>query len=132
MNPRSLCEFLRIELTTIPVEHWKDYFPLQVAVLRFLGVRYPGKVALTRAGFDKAGPYVAGQGINWFADDLWTQEDILELADLLLTGVVVDLKRRYPEGVDTPTSVLLDADMAARLERRIVEEADKAVCDGRL
>jgi hypothetical protein len=125
-------EFLRKELLTIPMVHWSHYFPAQVAVLRFLQARYAGRVELASAGFDSEGPYVRGKGIAWFADVLWEKEDVIQLVDRIMTDVVLDLKRQPPSELDTPSDVTLDPSVIAKLERRIVEEADAAIREGLL
>jgi hypothetical protein len=87
----SLAEKIRAELLTIPLEHWSQLFPVQVALWRFLEEARPGTLTLKRAGFDRNGPYFAGSGADWFSDVLWDDE-AFDFALAILDPVVIHLK----------------------------------------
>ena len=128
-NDQSLEELVRRELRAIPLEHWSQYFPVQVAVLRFLECRYPTKVAMQKAGFDEQGPWFVGVGVEWFTERLWTRDDVLELVDKFMTATVVDLKQRHPDGLDVARQVALDAATIAELEERVLTLTERAIRD---
>jgi hypothetical protein len=118
--------FLRAELLRIPMQHWSEYFPAQVAVLRFLETTHKKNIELTGAGFDEEGPYLRGRGIDWFADVLWQREDVLELVDTIMTEVVLDIKNRPSDFRHTPQEVRINSTLAAELEKLIIEQASLA------
>jgi len=87
----SLAERIRTELLNLPLEHWSQLFPVQVALWRFLEKARPGTLSLKRAGFDNDGPYFVGSGADWFYDALW-DDKAFELALAILEPVVIHLK----------------------------------------
>jgi hypothetical protein len=125
-------EFLHRELTAIPVEHWRDCFPAQVALMRFLQAIYPDKVELSRAGVDEDGPYLAGRGVAWFGDYLWNDELVLEAVDQIMTATVLELKERYPEGIEYAPDVPLHSESVKQLEEMVLQRTDACIRDGSL
>ena len=87
----SLAERIRTELLAVPLEHWSQLFPVQLALWRFLEEVRPGPLALKRAGFDEDGPYFVGFGADWFLNVLWNDE-AFDLGLAVLEPVVLHLK----------------------------------------
>jgi hypothetical protein len=127
----SLQEALKVELSSIPLEHWPGHFPCIIAILRFLECARPGTVRLERAGVDEGGPYYSGAGVGWFLDTVWEDPDVRELADAIMLEVVVALRAlpRDPDGMDFVRHDRLPplpANQIDRLEGLVLSRVDAA------
>lgn len=126
----SLSKALHEELSAIPTEHWTENFPVQVALLKFLAATFPRHFSFERAGFNEGGVYLEGRGVDSFTDALWNRDDVFDNANELLIGVVVDLKRRYPDDPEAPLELELNGALVETLEQLVTLIAKDAVADG--
>ena len=67
---------LRREFVSTPLAQWGFFFPVTVAVWRYIQAEWPGAVGELRCGFDTE-PYFAGDGADWFIDSVLADERVL-------------------------------------------------------
>lgn len=121
---KTLVGLLQLELQSVPVEHWREFFPVQVAVMRLLAERFPDRFALKRAGFDADGPYLVGQGVDWFYDHLWDLDALLALVERVMVEVAENLKQRFPGGLDcAPHDIAVNVGLVEEIEVLVLREA---------
>jgi hypothetical protein len=75
-RPAHLEALLRREFVSTPLAHWGFFFPVTVAVWRFIQSEWPGAVGELHCGFDTE-PYFAGDGAEWFIDSVLADERVL-------------------------------------------------------
>ena len=75
------------ELSNLPIENWGFFFPVFVALWRFIEELRPHTLGTIRAGFDTE-PYFHGPRARWFVDSLAHDERILGAAEKIMYGVV--------------------------------------------
>jgi len=132
MNENELLgTLIRRELAAVPVEHWGFFFPLHVAVWRFLEAVRPAALGPLSTGYDSE-PYFQGKGAAWFVGELGNLDDYVEAVDAVMRNVVQSLGAKVV-GVDRfaiedipPT----DEELLARLATVAVKAVDEALVDG--
>lgn len=125
-GPR-LKALLRRELAAVPVEHWGYFFPIHVAVWRFIEETRPGFLGQLSAGF-KGEPYFRGRGADWFVGTLGNTEDYISL----LEEIMYPLTRRLAPLLAGHDSFREDelpeisSDLTQRLATVVLREVDHA------
>lgn len=95
-NAEQLQELIKNELSTIPLEKWRYFFPCSVAVWRFIESQFPGVFGSLQAGFDTE-PFFIGKGAKWFCDVLQNDEEYLDLLESIMYEVVRKLGKHSKE-----------------------------------
>ena len=80
----SLAELIKEELSTLRLEHWEYFFPVEAATWRFIEKARPGALPPLDAGFSEGEPYFAGKGAEWFLNTLFNREDVLALVEKIM------------------------------------------------
>lgn len=95
-NAQLLQELIKNELSTVPLENWRYFFPCSVAVWRFIELQFPGVFGPLQAGFDTE-PFFIGKGAKWFCDVLQNDEEYLDLLESIMYEVVRKLGKHSKE-----------------------------------
>lgn len=127
-EPASLDGLLRRELLNIPLEHWGYFFPMQLAVWRYLRGRRPALLGELEAGYDQE-PYFKGRGSDWFCTSLGNDLEYLDLLEAIMYPLVDALPRQAHDRGFVRSNELPDIDAAtvARLEEIVLDRADRAI-----
>ncbi|HVT43621.1 MAG TPA: hypothetical protein VMT00_04455 [Thermoanaerobaculia bacterium] len=122
---KRLLDLVRAELVNIPIEQWEFFFPVQVAVWRFISERRPGVLGELDAGFSNA-PFFRGKGAEWFCGELGGDRRYGELLERIMYPVVDGLPRSaYARGfVVQPELSALDENAIRELEQLVIRQVD--------
>ena len=82
----NLRELIRSELLSIPLDQWGFFFPVHVAVWRFLHGLKPTLIGELDAGYDGE-PYFKGRGAEWFITSVTNNPRYVELVEDIMYRV---------------------------------------------
>jgi hypothetical protein len=128
-----LSDLLRRELSTVPVRQWGYFFPVHLAVWRFIEAERPGVIGDLKAGYDRE-PYFEGTGSEWFCGTLGNNEQYLDLLERLMYPIANQLTatakaRGHLLQSEVPQ---IDPESVNRLADLVLLEVDAALASGEL
>jgi hypothetical protein len=128
MNAGTLEELLRLELSNVPIEHWKDFFPAYTAIWRFIEQTWPGSLGPIRAGYDTE-PYFEGRGSRWFTENLLQDERVIDAIESIMYSTVDSLACVIPgrDSLRLDEIPALNAGTVSTLARAVSERVDEAL-----
>ena len=123
----SLSRLIRSELTNIPLTQWGFFFPIHVAVWRFVRSVRPTLLGELNAGFDDE-PYFKGHGAEWFVAKITNNVRYQDVAEEIMRTVASQLpetsfSRGFVRESELPP---IEEPAVAQLRAVVEEEAAKA------
>ena len=128
-SPASfLKDLIRREIASIPIAHWGYFYPVHVAVWRFIEAERPGVLGELHSGYDTE-PYFKGKGSEWFSGTLGNRDEYLDLLEQIMYPIAASLtpeakKRGFLLEPEVP---LPDSDVVRRLTETVLKAADEGV-----
>ena len=131
-HEHMLTQLMQTELVSIPVEQWGFFFPLHVAVWRFIEAKRPGTLGPLKATFREE-PYFHGKGATWFTSALGGRDDYLDLLEAIMYPITRNTPAELRERVRARGFFLdseippLDVTLIRRLANIVLREVDSAI-----
>jgi hypothetical protein len=122
----DLDKLIRDELSNITIDKWGYYFPLMLAIWRYIELRHPGVLGELHARYADE-PEISGVGAQWFMGELMNNAELLDVLDAIAYGVVDRLpkqamQRGFVTSRDLPD---LELGLIGRLRSVIDREVEK-------
>jgi hypothetical protein len=130
-----LMKLVRTELVSIPIEHWGFFFPMHVAVWRFIEAKRPGVLGGLKATF-RDEPCFHGKGARWFTRVLGNRADYIDALEAIMYPITRDAPTETRERVrdrgfffdsEIPP---IETTLVRQLASTVLDEVDKAIHDG--
>jgi hypothetical protein len=133
----ELMGFVRGELTNIPIEHWGFFFPVHIAVWRFIEAMRPGVLGQVKAHF-QGQPSFEGKGATWFCEELGSNEKYIGLLESIMYPITRNAPPAVREAVrrrgffQDDEIPAIETGLVRGLADVVLASVDQATADGRI